>query len=130
MRVAVIGGGPAGLYFAILMKRDRPEARVTVVERNRADDTFGFGVVCSDQTLETFERADRESYEAITEAFDGSVRIAAVAVAWSPERVTSSTHTPSRVAPTVTTASRAARTGHWARARRPSSVITRVAVRR
>ncbi|MFC7734430.1 bifunctional salicylyl-CoA 5-hydroxylase/oxidoreductase [Roseomonas sp. GCM10028921] len=69
MRIAVIGGGPAGLYFAILMKRDRPEARVTVVERNRADDTFGFGVVFSDQTLETFERADRPSYEAITRAF-------------------------------------------------------------
>ena len=69
MRIAVIGGGPAGLYFAILMKRDRPEARITVVERNRADDTFGFGVVFSDQTLEAFERADRESYQAITDAF-------------------------------------------------------------
>ena len=40
MRVAVIGGGPAGLYFAILLKRDRPEARVTVVERNHPDDTL------------------------------------------------------------------------------------------
>ncbi len=69
MRIAVIGGGPAGLYFAILMKRDRPEARVTVVERNRADDTFGFGVVFSDQTLEAFEKADPPSYRAITEAF-------------------------------------------------------------
>ncbi|WP_376090584.1 bifunctional salicylyl-CoA 5-hydroxylase/oxidoreductase [Roseomonas sp. CCTCC AB2023176] len=69
MRIAIIGGGPAGLYFAILMKRDRPESRITVVERNRADDTFGFGVVFSDQTLATFERADEPSYRAITDAF-------------------------------------------------------------
>ena len=58
MRVAVIGGGPAGLYFAILLKRDRPDARITVVERNRPDDTFGFGVVFSDQTLDAFAAAD------------------------------------------------------------------------
>ncbi|MCQ4158430.1 bifunctional salicylyl-CoA 5-hydroxylase/oxidoreductase [Roseomonas sp. GC11] len=69
MRIAVIGGGPAGLYFAILMKRDRPEAQVTIVERNQADDTFGFGVVFSDQTLDTFAAADAPSYRAITEAF-------------------------------------------------------------
>jgi anthraniloyl-CoA monooxygenase len=69
MRVAVIGGGPAGLYFAILLKRDRPQAHVTVVERNRADDTFGFGVVFSDQTLDTFAAADGPSYRAITDNF-------------------------------------------------------------
>ena len=69
MRIAVIGGGPAGLYFAILMQRDHPQARITVVERNRADDTFGFGVVFSDQTLETFRAADEPSYRAITESF-------------------------------------------------------------
>ena len=69
MRIAVIGGGPAGLYFAILMKRDRPDAAVTVVERNRADDTFGFGVVFSDETLGAFEVADPPSYQAITRAF-------------------------------------------------------------
>ena len=69
MRIAVIGGGPAGLYFAILMKRDRPDARITVVERNAADDTFGFGVVFSDQTLDAFEAADRASYEAIRDSF-------------------------------------------------------------
>jgi len=67
MRVAVIGGGPAGLYFAILLKRDRPEAHITVVERNRPDDTFGFGVVFSDQTLDAF--ADPVSYRAITDNF-------------------------------------------------------------
>ena len=69
MRVAVIGGGPAGLYFAILLKRDRPAAHVTVVERNRADDTFGFGVVFSDQTLDAFAAADPPSYRAIVENF-------------------------------------------------------------
>jgi anthraniloyl-CoA monooxygenase len=69
MRIAVIGGGPAGLYFSILMKRDFPAARITVVERNRADDTFGFGVVFSDATLDTFQRADEPSYRAITNSF-------------------------------------------------------------
>ncbi|HYZ32176.1 MAG TPA: bifunctional salicylyl-CoA 5-hydroxylase/oxidoreductase [Crenalkalicoccus sp.] len=69
MRIAVIGGGPAGLYFAILMQRDFPEARITVVERNRADDTFGFGVVFSDATLDTFRDADEPSYRAITRSF-------------------------------------------------------------
>jgi anthraniloyl-CoA monooxygenase len=69
MRIAIIGGGPAGLYFAILMKRDLPAARITVVERNRADDTFGFGVVFSDATLDAFQLADEPSYRAITESF-------------------------------------------------------------
>ncbi len=69
MRIVVIGGGPAGLYFAILMQRDHPQARITVVERNRPDDTFGFGVVFSDQTLAAFEAADSISFRAITDAF-------------------------------------------------------------
>ncbi|MGY3419660.1 2-polyprenyl-6-methoxyphenol hydroxylase-like FAD-dependent oxidoreductase [Bradyrhizobium sp. F1.13.4] len=45
MKVAIIGGGPAGLYAAILLKKQRPGAEIAVYERNRADDTFGFGVV-------------------------------------------------------------------------------------
>jgi anthraniloyl-CoA monooxygenase len=65
MKVHVVGGGPAGLYFAILMKKAWPQRRITVFERNRPDDTFGFGVVFSDQTLDTFEAYDRESYRAI-----------------------------------------------------------------
>jgi anthraniloyl-CoA monooxygenase len=69
MRIAVIGGGPAGLYFAILMKRDHPASRITVVERNQADDTFGFGVVFSDATLDAFQHADQPSYRAITRNF-------------------------------------------------------------
>jgi len=69
MRIAVVGGGPAGLYFALLMKRDWPEISVDVFERNQPDDTFGFGVVFSDQTLDTFKAADVESYAAIRDNF-------------------------------------------------------------
>lgn len=69
MRIAIIGGGPAGLYFAILMQRDHPGARITVVERNRPEDSFGFGVVFSDATLDAFAAADSPSYRAITDSF-------------------------------------------------------------
>ena len=69
MQVDIIGGGPAGLYFAILAKKAWPQMRLTIYERNRADDTFGFGVVFSDETLQTFEKYDRESYQAITANF-------------------------------------------------------------
>jgi anthraniloyl-CoA monooxygenase len=69
MRIAVAGGGPSGLYFALLMKRDWPQLDITVYERNQADDTFGFGVVFSDQTLDTFKAADGPSYEAIRKSF-------------------------------------------------------------
>jgi anthraniloyl-CoA monooxygenase len=69
MKVHVIGGGPAGLYFAILAKKAWPQTRITVFERNRPDDTFGFGVVFSDETLDTFETYDRESYRAIVGHF-------------------------------------------------------------
>ena len=62
MKIAIIGGGPAGLYAAILLKKQRPEAGITVYERNRADDTFGFGVVFSDATLDNFEKYDPPSY--------------------------------------------------------------------
>ena len=67
MKTAIIGGGPAGLYFAILMKKQRPAADITVYERNRADDTFGFGVVFSDATLDNFENYDPPSYRRITQ---------------------------------------------------------------
>ena len=69
MKLACIGGGPAGLYLAILVRRANPAATVTVYERNAPDDTFGFGVVFSDATLDIFERYDAESYRAITENF-------------------------------------------------------------
>ncbi len=69
MNIASLGGGPAGLYFAILMKKAFPATRITVYERNRADDTFGWGVVFSDETLGNFEAADPESYREITKHF-------------------------------------------------------------
>ncbi len=69
MKIVSIGGGPAGLYFALLMKKADPAHDITVVERNRADDTFGFGVVFSDATLEGFAEADQQTYGEITRSF-------------------------------------------------------------
>jgi anthraniloyl-CoA monooxygenase len=69
MRILVVGGGPSGLYFAILMKRADPANQVLVLERNRPDDTFGFGVVFSDATIAEVESADPETYAAITDHF-------------------------------------------------------------
>ena len=69
MRIAIVGGGPAGLYFAILRKRSHPGDEITVFERNRLEDTFGFGVVFSDATLDALEAADPPSYAAIVDAF-------------------------------------------------------------
>ncbi|MBW0089246.1 FAD-dependent monooxygenase [Pseudonocardia sp. KRD-184] len=67
MRIAVAGGGPGGLFFATLMKRADPSANVTVFERNKADDTFGFGVVFSDRTLAGIHDADPVLRQALTE---------------------------------------------------------------
>jgi len=69
MKVNCIGGGPAGLYLGILLKERSPRHEITVYERNRVDDTFGFGVVFSDQTLGNLEGADAESYRDITSSF-------------------------------------------------------------
>jgi anthraniloyl-CoA monooxygenase len=65
LQVISIGGGPAGLYVAILLKRLDPNHQITVYERNQLGDTFGFGVVFSDATLENFARADEPTYQAI-----------------------------------------------------------------
>jgi anthraniloyl-CoA monooxygenase len=69
MRIAVIGGGPGGLYFAALMKQLDPAHDVTVWERNAADDTFGFGVVFSDETLGGIGNADERIAEQMADRF-------------------------------------------------------------
>ena len=69
MRVACLGGGPAGLYFAISMKLRNADHQVTVIERNRPNDTFGWGVVLSDETLINLADNDPESAAAIRRHF-------------------------------------------------------------
>ena len=70
MRIVCIGGGPAGLYFALLMKKLHPAHSVSVVERNRAYDTFGWGVVFSDATMEAMEKWDPATAAEIKDAFN------------------------------------------------------------
>src|SRR2546428_8103373 len=65
MKIVSIGGGPAGLYFSLLMKKADPAHDITVVERNRADDPFGVGVVFPGATPEHFPRAGRRGYAAV-----------------------------------------------------------------
>ena len=68
-RIVCLGGGPAGLYAAILLRKALPLTRIEVYERNRADDTFGWGVVFSDQTMENFRAADLPTHSAILSSF-------------------------------------------------------------
>jgi anthraniloyl-CoA monooxygenase len=68
-RVVLIGGGPAGLYGGILLRKALPRVKVEIYERNRPDDTFGWGVVFSDQTMSGFRAADPESHDAIIRDF-------------------------------------------------------------
>ena len=77
MKVTSVGGGPAGLYAAILCRRADPDAQVTVHERNAPDDTFGFGVVFSAATLAELEDADPPSYE----------RLMAACARWDPVEI-------------------------------------------
>ncbi|HEX8786396.1 MAG TPA: FAD-dependent monooxygenase, partial [Telluria sp.] len=70
MNIVCIGGGPAGLYFALLMKQQQPAHRIVVVERNRPYDTFGWGVVFSDQTLGKLVASDEPTARAILQAFN------------------------------------------------------------
>jgi anthraniloyl-CoA monooxygenase len=69
MKIDVIGGGPGGLYFSILTKKANPSWEISVYERNKADDSFGFGVVFSDETLGEFLTRDEKSYELIRSEF-------------------------------------------------------------
>jgi anthraniloyl-CoA monooxygenase len=69
MKIVCLGGGPAGLYFSILARKANPSWDITVIERNRSDSTFGWGVVFSDKTMGGFQEADRETHAGITQAF-------------------------------------------------------------
>ena len=69
MKIVIIGGGAAGLYYAVLMKKADPSHDISVYERNRADETYGFGVVFSDETLGNFLSHDPATYDEITRAF-------------------------------------------------------------
>ena len=69
MKIEVIGGGPAGLYFSLLMKKADPSHQIKIYEQNQADDTFGFGVVFSAETLGHFRDYDPVSYDRIRETF-------------------------------------------------------------
>ena len=70
MKINIIGGGPAGLYFAILMKKVNPSHEIRIYERNGPDDTFGWGVVFSGRTLANLRAADEESHVEITREFE------------------------------------------------------------
>ena len=74
MKAAIIGGGPSGLFLAILLKQRQPAAEVTVYEQNRADATFGFGVVMADKGLDRLRDASPEVFDALTGAMRFSDR--------------------------------------------------------
>src|SRR5712692_4861606 len=69
MKIIILGGGPAGLYSGLLIKKAHPAHDITIIERNPADVTYGWGVVFSDRTLASFQRADYKTYEQITSRF-------------------------------------------------------------
>src|SRR5579864_464962 len=70
MKALIVGGGPGGLYLAILLKKARPEVEIELVERNAPDATFGFGVVFSDETLGYLQENDEVTFEHIASTFN------------------------------------------------------------
>ena len=69
MKISIVGGGPGGLFYAILTKKARPDWQIEVFEQNRPDDTFGFGVVFSDSSLDEYESRDRVTYDRMRAEF-------------------------------------------------------------
>src|SRR5205807_7235483 len=69
MNIVILGAGPAGLYSGLLIKKSNPAHNITIIERNPADVTYGWGVVFSDRTLASFQRADYKTYEQIRDHF-------------------------------------------------------------
>src|SRR5918912_1343453 len=68
-RIVILGGGPAGLYSGLLIKKADPTHHITVIERNPADVTYGWGVVFSDRTLSSFQRADYKTFQHVAGSF-------------------------------------------------------------
>jgi anthraniloyl-CoA monooxygenase len=95
VRIGVLGGGPAGLYFALLAKRADPGHQITVLERNAPDATFGWGVVFSEETLGALRDADYPSYVEITDTF---ARWSAIDVVYGGRTVRSRGHVFSAIA--------------------------------
>src|SRR6266545_1831715 len=95
MRIGVLGGGPAGLYFALLAKRADTSHEVTVIERNAPDATFGWGVVFSEETLGALRDADHPSFVEISDAF---ARWSAIDVVYGGRTVRSRGHVFSAIA--------------------------------
>ena len=89
MRIAIAGGGPGGLYLSILLKRLDPAHEVVVHERNAPGDTFGFGVVFSEETLGRLRDADEPTFTAVTDAWASWTTACASVV---PSRCTSATN--------------------------------------
>src|SRR5947209_10657899 len=95
MRILIVRGGPAGLYFGLLMKKVDAAHEVTVLERNPPDATFGWGVVFSEETLGALRDADRPSFDEITDTF---AKWDAIDVRYRGETVRSRGHAFSAIA--------------------------------